>query len=129
MHEGKATDVGCRGNSYGGALLFSRYLYQQTTSTMISLTSMKTGSKEVGNVNMSARLKQLVVLILAILIGMLISITTADAKDYQRQHQKRSKAVYKKYNNTMANACELLKEKRNVSSNKVVRSNSHLKYR
>ncbi len=96
---------------------------------MISTTSMKTGSKEVGNINMTGRVKQIFVLIIAILIGMIISATTAEAKDYQRENHKKNKAVYKKHNNNMSNACHILAQKRNVTTNKVVKDNSKLKYR
>lgn len=96
---------------------------------MISTATMKTSSKEVGNINVSGRVKQIFVLIIAILIGMIISVTTADAKDYQRENQKKNKSVYKKQNNQMAHACHLLSQKRNVTTNKVVKDNSKLKYR
>ena len=95
---------------------------------MIS-SSMKSNSKEVGNVNVSGRLKQIFVLILAILIGMIISATTADAKDYQREAQRKNKATYRKQNNLMANACQLLSNKRNNTTNIVVKDRSKLKYR
>ncbi len=95
---------------------------------MIS-SSMKNNSKEVGNVNVSGRLKQIFVLILAILIGMIISATTADAKDYQREAQRKNKAIYRKQNNLMANACQLLSNKRSNTNNFVVKDRSKLKYR
>ncbi len=96
---------------------------------MISTTSMKTGSKEFGNINVSGRVKQIFVLIVAIIIGMIISATTAEAKDYQRENHKKNKAVYKKQNNNMNNACHILAQKRNVSTNKVVKDTNKLKYR
>lgn len=90
---------------------------------------MKSNSKEVGNVNVSGRLKQIFVLILAILIGMIISTTTADAKDYQREAHRKNKAIYRKQNNLMANACQLLSNKRSNTTNIVVKDRSKLKYR
>ncbi len=96
---------------------------------MITTTSMKTSSKEVGNMNITGRVKQIFVLIIAILIGMIISATTAEAKDYQRENHKKNKAEYRKHNNNMSNACHILSQKRNVSTNKVVKDNSKLKYR
>lgn len=96
---------------------------------MINTASMKTNSKEVGNINVSGRVKQIFVLIIAILIGMIISVTTADAKDYQRENQKKNKSFYKKQNNNMSNACHILSQKRSVTTNKVVKDNSKLKYR
>jgi hypothetical protein len=107
----------------------SEICINKTHSAMITTTSMKTSSKEVGNINISGRVKQIFVLIIAILIGMIISVTTADAKDYQRENHKKNKAVYKKQNNNMSNACHILAQKRNVSTNKVVKSGSKLKYR
>lgn len=101
----------------------------KTHTAMITTTSMRTNSKEVGNINITGRVKQIFVLIIAILIGMIISVTTADAKDYQRENHKRNKAVYKKQHNNMSNACHILAQKRNVSTNKVVKGNSKLKYR
>jgi hypothetical protein len=96
---------------------------------MIISSAMKANSKEVGNINLSGRVKQIVVLIIAILIGMIISSTAADAKDFNRENQKKYKTAYKKQNNTMANACQLLNQKRNITSNKVVKETSKLKYR
>lgn len=90
---------------------------------------MKSNSKEVGNVNVSGRLKQIFVLILAILIGMIISATTADARDYQHETQRKNKATYRKQANLMANACQLLSNKRNNTTNFVVKDRSKLKYR
>ncbi len=95
---------------------------------MIS-SAMKNSSKEIGNMNISGRLKQIFVLVVAILIGMIISATTADAKDYQRQNQKKNKAIYKKQNQVLAKACHLLQVKRNHSDNVVVKDRSKLKYR
>lgn len=92
---------------------------------MIS-SSMKGNSKEVGNVNVSGRLKQIFVLILAILIGMIISATTADAKDYKREGQRKT---YRKQANLMTNACQLLSAKRTNTTNFVVKDRSKLKYR
>lgn len=91
--------------------------------------TMKNRTKEVGNINMSGRLKQVFVLILAILIGMIISVTTADAKDYQRENQKRNKVTYRKHNQTMAKACSILSAKRNNTANTAVKDRVKLKYR
>jgi hypothetical protein len=46
---------------------------------------MKISTKEIANVNISGRMKQLFVLIIAILIGMLVSITVVDAKDFNNE--------------------------------------------
>ncbi len=124
----KTTDVGCHDYFKEDSHTVERHLYQQNPPTMIS-SSMKSNSKEVGNVNVSGRLKQIFVLILAILIGMIISATTADAKDYQREAQRKNKATYRKQNNLMANACQLLSNKRNNTTNIVVKDRSKLKYR
>ncbi len=94
------------------------------------ISSMKgNSSKEVGNVNVSGRLKQIFVLIIVILIGMIISIATAEAKDTHRVTNKKSKAMYRKQANMMANACEILSHKRNTTTNIVVKDRSKLKYR
>jgi hypothetical protein len=92
---------------------------------MIFSSAMKGNSKEVGNINISGRVKQVAVLIVAILIGVIISITTADAKDFQRDSEKK----YKKQTVVMANASHLLIVKRTNSINKVVKENSRLKHR
>jgi hypothetical protein len=95
---------------------------------MIS-TSMKASNKEVGNVNVSGRMKQIFVLIIAILIGMIISVNTADAKDFQRESNKRNKGMYKKQTMVLAKACHKLEQKRSVSTNKVVKDKNKLKFR
>jgi hypothetical protein len=105
-----------------------RDLCQQKPNDMIS-TSMKANSKEVGNVNVSGRMKQIFVLIIAILIGMIISVTTAEAKDFQRESNKRNKGMYKKQTMVLAHACQKLEQKRNVTTNKVVKDTSKLKFR
>jgi hypothetical protein len=50
---------------------------------------MKISTKEIANVNISGRMKQLFALIIAILIGMLVgmlvSITVVDAKDFNNE--------------------------------------------
>jgi CHASE3 domain sensor protein len=88
-------------------------------------SAMKGNSKEVGNINMSGRVKQIFVLIVAILIGMIISVTTSEAKYFQHENQNK----YKKQTVIMANACHLLKVKRTNSTNKIVKDTSRLKYR
>ncbi|NBP71572.1 MAG: hypothetical protein EBR30_12730 [Cytophagia bacterium] len=94
------------------------------------ISSMKgNSSKEVGNVNVSGRLKQIFVLIIVILIGMIISIATAEAKDTNRAAHKKGKAIFRKQTNRMVNACEILSHKRNTAQNTVVKDRSKLKYR
>lgn len=90
---------------------------------------MKTGNKEVGNINVSGRLKQIVILVIAIIIGMIISMGSAEAKDYQRENQKRNKITYKKQNNQLSNACHILSQKRSVSTNKIVKESNKTKFR
>lgn len=90
---------------------------------------MKAAGKEIGNANITGRMKQLIVLIVAILIGMIISVATADAKDFQRDNQKRQKAQYKKQTVAMAHACTMLKKKHNVTTNSFVKGGSKLKFR
>lgn len=124
--KGKATDVGCIDYFTEDSRVNKRHLYQRNSITMIS-TSMKSNTKEVGNINVSGRLKQILVLILAILIGMIISVTIAEAKD--NQTQRKNKAAYRKQANLMANACQLLSNKRNNTTNFVVKDRSKLKYR
>jgi hypothetical protein len=79
---------------------------------------MKSSTKEIGNANFSGRVKQLFVLIIAILIGMLVSITMVDAKDFGNESMKRNRSVYKKQS---VNDCHALAKKRSVSTNKVVK--------
>jgi hypothetical protein len=96
---------------------------------MTTTASMKLNRKEVGNINMPGRTKQFLAMVVAIIIGMIISATTVDAKDFQRENQKKYKATYKKQTTVMANACHILKVKRTVSSNKVVKETNKLKFR
>jgi Na+-transporting NADH:ubiquinone oxidoreductase subunit NqrC len=103
----------------------SEICINKTQQHMTFASVMKGNSKEVGNINMSGRVKQIFVLFVAILIGMIISMATADAKDFQHENQKK----YKKQTVLMANACHLLKVKRATSTNKMVKETTKLKYR
>src|SRR5688572_13277313 len=69
--------------------------------------------REIANGKISSRLKQVLTLIVAILIGMIISIGTNAQEDYHRSKQRHFKAKFRTQKQQYTNACSILDRKRN----------------
>lgn len=69
---------------------------------------MKTSAS---NISIRKRTRQAALLALTILFGVIVSLSTAEAKDDGRFGKKNVTGI-RKQNKRYANACELLKEKR-----------------
>lgn len=79
---------------------------------------MKTSA---ANISIGKRTRQAVVLALTILFGVIVSISTAEAKDDGRFGKKNVSEI-RRQNKRYANACELLKEKRKFKPSGKTRS-------
>ncbi len=78
----------------------------------------------------SDKIKNFMLMVVIILICMVMQANQANAADFNRESQKRSKQQYKKQNHAYSNACHVLKLKRTQSQNFVVKGGRHvLKYR
>jgi hypothetical protein len=67
--------------------------------------------RDISNGRVSSRIRQVVVLFLAVVVGILISISCS--AQHQRENTRFNKARYKTQMSTYAKACTLLEKKRN----------------
>lgn len=69
--------------------------------------------REINNVRIASRLRQVVVLILAVIVGMLISVSVNAQNRFQKNNTRFYKSKFKHQTSQYANACNLLAKKRN----------------
>jgi len=67
--------------------------------------------REISNGRIASRIKQVLVLVLAILMGVLVSISCS-AQQFKRENARHFKARYKNQISTYSNACSILDKKR-----------------
>lgn len=74
--------------------------------------------KDLANIKISARIKQVVVLIIAIILGILLS-KEADARHFpgKKNKKKYAKVKYKEQNVKYVNACNILDKKHSQKEN------------
>ncbi len=86
---------------------------------------MKAGAKKVSNVGMKARVRQMLILVIAILVGVIISCA-AEAQDFHKAKKRHFKAKYKTQINH-GNSCHILNKKRNAKHKTPVFASLHHK--
>ncbi len=74
---------------------------------------MKGVNRKVSNVGFKSRIRQVLILIGAILIGMIISCA-ADAQDFHKAKKRHFRAKYRNQISVGNNACHILNKKRNM---------------
>jgi hypothetical protein len=75
--------------------------------------------KMINNAGLKSRMKQVLILLIVIIIGILIS-HAVDAQDFNKSSQRHFKAKYKSQIKWGNNACHLLSKKRNATPSKPV---------
>jgi hypothetical protein len=108
---GSGTNVGFQWplQSAGGEV--GGHLYQQKRTPKV----MKTSSL---NVNIAKKTRQVILLVLAIFIGMIFSVSTAEAKADDHRLGKKSRTELKRENKRYSNACKILASRKYKASKK-----------
>jgi len=68
--------------------------------------------REVNNARIASRMRQFVVLVVAIIIGMIISVSVNAQNSFKKSNARHYKSKFRSQINQYANACALLEKKR-----------------